>query len=90
MGKVLTSFQNLGILFAESSNVEFFIQQGMKQNKITNEKPGNYCTRIKLLFEPAHVWYLSHRRPAKAQASLHIHAVSSELSPFAYMKYGKR
>ena len=36
------------------------------------------------------LWYLSHRRPAKAQASLHIHAVSPEPSLFAYMKYGSR
>ena len=36
------------------------------------------------------LWYLSHRRPAKAQASLHIRAVSPEPSLFAYMKYGSR
>ena len=34
--------------------------------------------------------YLSHRRPAKAQASLHIRAVSPEASLFAHMKYGSR
>ena len=36
------------------------------------------------------LWYLSHRRPAKAQASLHIHAVLQEPSLFACMKYGNR
>ena len=36
------------------------------------------------------LWYLSHRRPAKAQASLHICAVSPEPSLFAHMKYGSR
>ena len=36
------------------------------------------------------LWYLSHRRPAKAQASLHIHAVLPEPSLFAHMKYGSR
>ena len=36
------------------------------------------------------LWYLSHRRLAKAQASLHIHAVSPERSLFAHMKYGSR
>ena len=36
------------------------------------------------------LWYLSHRRPAKAQASLRIHAVSPEPSLFAHMKYGSR
>ena len=31
------------------------------------------------------LWYLSHRRPAKAQASLRIRAVSPEPSLFAYI-----
>ena len=33
------------------------------------------------------LWYLSHRRPAKAQESLRISAVSTEPLPFAHMKY---
>ena len=36
------------------------------------------------------LWYLSHRRPAKAQASLRIRAVSPEPSLFADMKYACR
>ena len=36
------------------------------------------------------LWYLSHRRLAKAQASLRIRAVSPEPSLFARMKYGSR
>ena len=36
------------------------------------------------------LWYLSHRRPAKAQVSLRIRAVSPEPLLFAYMKYGSR
>ena len=36
------------------------------------------------------IWYLSQRRPAKAQASLCIRAVSPESSLFAHMKYGSR
>ena len=36
------------------------------------------------------LWYLSHRRPAKAQASLRIRAVSPEPSLFAHMKYRSR
>ena len=36
------------------------------------------------------LWYLSHRRPAKAQASLRIRTVSPEPSLFAHMKYGSR
>ena len=36
------------------------------------------------------LWYLSHRRPAKAQASLRIRAFSPEPSLFANMKYGSR
>ena len=35
-------------------------------------------------------WYLSHKRPAKAQASLRIHAVSPEPLLSAHMKYGSR
>ena len=36
------------------------------------------------------LWYLSHRRPAKAQASLRICAVSPEPSQFAHVKNGSR
>ena len=36
------------------------------------------------------LWHLSHRRPAKAQASLRICAVSPEPSLFAHIKYGSR
>ena len=36
------------------------------------------------------LWYLPHRRPAKAQASLRIHAVLPEPLLFAHMKYGSR
>ena len=36
------------------------------------------------------LWCLSHRQPGKAQASLHIRAVSPESSLFAQMKYGSR
>ena len=36
------------------------------------------------------LWCLSHRRPAKAQASLRIRAVSPEPSLFAHMKHGSR
>ena len=36
------------------------------------------------------LWYLSHRRPAKAQASLRIRAVSPEPSLFAHTKYRNR
>ena len=36
------------------------------------------------------LWYLSYRRPAKAQGSLHIRAISKEPSLFAHMKYGSR
>ena len=39
---------------------------------------------------PMWQWYLSHMRPAKAQASLCIRTVSSEPSLFSHMKYGSR
>ena len=43
-----------------------------------------------ILSQLMRLWYLSHRRPAKAQASLRIHAVSPEPSLFALIKYGSR
>ena len=36
------------------------------------------------------LWYLSNRRPAKAQVSLRIHAVSLEPLLFAHIQYGSR
>ena len=36
------------------------------------------------------LWYLSHRRPAKAQASLRMRAASPEPSLFENMKNGSR
>ena len=36
------------------------------------------------------LWYLPHRRPVKAQVSLHISAVSPEPLLFAHMTYGSR
>ena len=36
------------------------------------------------------LWYLSQRRPVKAQASLCIRAVSPQPSLFAHLKYGSR
>ena len=36
------------------------------------------------------LWYLSHRRPANAQASLRIRTVSPEPTLFAHIKYGSR
>ena len=36
------------------------------------------------------LWYLSHRRPAKAQAGLRVRAVSPEPSLFAHIKYSSR
>ena len=36
------------------------------------------------------LWYLSHRQPTKAKASLRMHAVSPEASLFTHMKYGSR
>ena len=36
------------------------------------------------------LWYLSHKRPSKAQTSLRIRAVSQEPSLFTHIKYGGR
>ena len=47
-------------------------------------------SKVSDLSQLMRLWYLSHRRPAKAQASLRICIVSSEPSLFAHMKYGCR
>ena len=46
--------------------------------------------RMSKMSQLMRLWYLSHRWPAKAQASLRICAVSPEPSLFAHMKYGSR
>ena len=48
------------------------------------------ASNIKNIWVSSEIWYLSHRQPAKAQASLRIRAVSPEPSMFAHMKYGNR
>ena len=53
----------------------------------TKKKTHTQFSKIRQLVR---LWYLSHRRPATAQASLRIRAVSAEPSLFAYMKYGGR
>ena len=46
------------------------------------------CECVCLCVIVASSWYSSYRRPAKAQASLRIRAVSPGPSLFAYIKYG--
>ena len=48
------------------------------------------CGRSHNMSQLMRLWYLSNRRPAKAQASLRIRAVSPEPSLFAHIKYGSR
>ena len=43
-------------------------------------------TDLQYLSQLMRFWYLSHRRLTKAQASMHIHAVSPEPSLFAHME----
>ena len=54
------------------------------------EKISRECLNQRYLSQPMRFWYLSHRRPAKAQASLRIRVVSPEPSLFAHIKYGSR
>ena len=58
------------------------------------QSPETFCTGYlwnkSLMSQFMRFWYLSHRRPAKAHASLRIRAVSPEPSLFAYIKYGSR
>ena len=58
----------------------------------------NFCVSKLTASLPSHsemsqlmrLWYLPHRRPAQAQASLRICTVLPEPSLFAHMKYGSR
>ena len=51
--------------------------------------PDGYLNHMKLyLGQHMRLWYLSHRRQAKAQASLCIRAVSPEPSLFAHISTG--
>ena len=50
----------------------------------------HFFTKRHQMSQLMRLWYLSHRLPVKAQASLRIHAVSPEPSLFAHMKYGIR
>ena len=49
-----------------------------------------YFIQFCYLSQLMRLWYLSHRRPAKTQASLRIRAVSPEPSLFAHITYGNR
>ena len=51
---------------------------------------GSSFTRSLKMSQLIRFWYLSHRRPAKDQASLRTRAVSPEPSLFAHMQYGSR
>ena len=63
-----------------------------KQNLIyTCRQHNKYSILLWLkMSQPMRLWYLSHRRPAMAQVSLRIRAVSPEPSLFAHMNYGSR
>ena len=52
--------------------------------RVFSTDAGPYFSRLMRL------WYLSHRRPAKAQVSLCIRAASTQPLLFAHMKYGSR
>ena len=49
-----------------------------------------YMKMPNIMSQLMRLWYLSHRRPSKAQASLRIREVSPEPSLFAHMKYKSR
>ena len=66
-----------------------------KQSSLTQFfKPAGSYGKLACLFDYLsqliRLWHLSHRRSAKAQASLRIRAVLPEPSLFANMKYGSR
>ena len=73
---------------SENRSVKLQLQEGKwnyKRRQQNNAHFNGYHLSQLMRF-----WYLSHRWPAKAQASLRIRAVSLEPSLFAHMKYGSR
>ena len=72
-----------------------FVADKLSQDNNLSQDDRSSTTRIRNcwrynLSQLTRLWYLSHRRPAKAQASLRIRAVSPEPSLFAHMRYGSR
>ena len=62
------------------------------RNDTTYDETMRFLVYYSSQFEPAHeiMVLITYGRPAKAQASLRIRAVSPEPSLFAHMKYGSR
>ena len=67
------------------------ITLGNSKNIVILQLLGNSVwNEIDHLSQLMRLWYLSHRRPAKAQANLRIRAVLPEPSLFAHIKYGSK
>ena len=80
-----------GMLCTRSTAEVFSLHLRIMQNSLQiNVYFNSSITLCKQMSQLMRLWYLSHRRPAKAQASLRICAVSPEPSLFAHMKYGSR
>ena len=74
-------FRVLISYFVSHSKVWFFLFAYCIENMLKISSVTSQLMRL---------WYLSHRRPAKTQASLRIRTVSPEPSLFAHMKYRSR
>ena len=61
---------------------EYFLSDGVIVTGSSTNVPADTDELKGKLSHLMRLWYLSHRRLAKAQASLHIRAVSPEPSPF--------
>ena len=77
----LTAVKSL--IFVRSSLIRVYTVRLHLLDLVLYAKTPNLSQLIRL-------WYISHRRSAKAQASLRIRTVSPEPLLFAHMKYGSR
>ena len=66
------------------------VQLCVASSHISPETKGCLLAYLRVISQLMRLWYLSHRQPVKAQASLHIRAVLPEPSLFAHMKYGSK
>ena len=77
-------FLQFNMRFRYPNRVNWVTLPALKKSTLSLNFPDAHMSQLMRL------WYLSHRRPAKAQASLRSRAVSPAPSLFAHIKYGRR
>ena len=81
-----TALCNQNMTYAGTTNPGVVLPKDCPESRCSSSM--KWC--IRYLSQLMRFWYLSHRRTAKAQASLRFRAVSPEPLLFAHMKYGSR